>query len=151
ERRVHERRAQNSDEPVQVARPDAEVIHVPAEQPGAEPGQPDAGHESDRTDHGIAHARAVARYRGGSEFRCTRGYVHGDTMGPDRRADKAFAREPEPAQTSRRGEGMGLDIRTLIMLAAALTLFMGLSLRYVLREYPADLLPSIRLWTLGIL
>jgi diguanylate cyclase (GGDEF)-like protein len=46
---------------------------------------------------------------------------------------------------------MNLDIRTLVMLAAAWTLLMGLSLRYVLREHPAELYPSIRLWTLGIL
>lgn len=46
---------------------------------------------------------------------------------------------------------MVLDIRTTIMLAAALALLVGLSLRYVLRDYPATLLPSIRLWTLGIL
>lgn len=46
---------------------------------------------------------------------------------------------------------MGLEIRTLIMMAAVLTLVMGLCLRYVLREYPADLSPGIRLWTLGLL
>ena len=46
---------------------------------------------------------------------------------------------------------MALDIRTLIMLAAVVALLNGASLRYVLREYPADLAPSIRLWTLGVL
>lgn len=46
---------------------------------------------------------------------------------------------------------MALDIRTLIMLAAVVALLNGASLRYVLREYPADLSPSIRLWTLGVL
>ena len=45
---------------------------------------------------------------------------------------------------------MVLDIRTTIMIAAALALMVGLSLRYVLRDYPATLLPSIRLWILGI-
>lgn len=45
---------------------------------------------------------------------------------------------------------MALDTRTLMMLAALLTLLIGLSLRYVLREYPADLYPSIRRWTFGI-
>jgi diguanylate cyclase (GGDEF)-like protein len=44
---------------------------------------------------------------------------------------------------------MVLDIRTTIMIAAALALMVGLSLRYVLRDYPATLLPSIRLWILG--
>jgi diguanylate cyclase (GGDEF)-like protein len=46
---------------------------------------------------------------------------------------------------------VALDIRTLIMLAAVVALLNGASLRYVLREYPADLAPSIRLWTLGVL
>jgi diguanylate cyclase (GGDEF)-like protein len=46
---------------------------------------------------------------------------------------------------------VALDIRTLIMLAAVVALLNGASLRYVLREYPADLSPSIRLWTLGVL
>jgi diguanylate cyclase (GGDEF)-like protein len=44
---------------------------------------------------------------------------------------------------------MILDIRTTIMIAAGLALLVGLSLRYVLRDYPSPLLPSIRLWTLG--
>jgi diguanylate cyclase (GGDEF)-like protein len=42
-----------------------------------------------------------------------------------------------------------LDIRTTIMIAAGLALLVGLSLRYVLRDYPAALWPSIRLWILG--
>lgn len=46
---------------------------------------------------------------------------------------------------------MVLETHTLMMLAAALTLLVGLSLRYVLREYPAELYPSISRWTLGIL
>lgn len=45
---------------------------------------------------------------------------------------------------------MALDTHTLMMLAALLTLLIGLSLRYVLHEYPADLYPSIRRWTFGI-
>jgi diguanylate cyclase (GGDEF)-like protein len=49
------------------------------------------------------------------------------------------------------GKIMALDTRTLTMLAAILTLLVGSSLRYVLREYPADLFPSIRRWTFGIL
>ncbi|HSM99565.1 MAG TPA: GGDEF domain-containing protein [Rudaea sp.] len=46
---------------------------------------------------------------------------------------------------------MALDIHTLIMLAAVVALLSGASLHYVLREYPAELSPSIRLWTLGVL
>ena len=46
---------------------------------------------------------------------------------------------------------MVLDTHTLMMLAAALTLLVGLSLRYVLHEYPATLYPSISRWTFGIL
>jgi diguanylate cyclase (GGDEF)-like protein len=46
---------------------------------------------------------------------------------------------------------VALDIRTLIMLAAVVALLNGASLRYVLREYPADLSPSIRRWTFGVL
>jgi diguanylate cyclase (GGDEF)-like protein len=42
-----------------------------------------------------------------------------------------------------------LDIRTTIMIAAGLALLTGVSLRYVLRDYPASLGPSIRLWILG--
>jgi diguanylate cyclase (GGDEF)-like protein len=42
-----------------------------------------------------------------------------------------------------------LDIRTTIMIAAALALMVGVSLRYALRDYPASLWPSIRLWILG--
>ena len=49
------------------------------------------------------------------------------------------------------GDDVALDIRTLIMLAAVVALLSGASLRYVLREYPAELSPSIRLWTLGVL
>jgi diguanylate cyclase (GGDEF)-like protein len=44
---------------------------------------------------------------------------------------------------------MVLDIRTTIMIAAGLALLVGVSLRYVLRDYPATLWPSIRLWMLG--
>jgi diguanylate cyclase (GGDEF)-like protein len=44
---------------------------------------------------------------------------------------------------------MLLDVRTTIMIAAALALLVGVSLRYVLRDYPASLWPSIRLWMLG--
>lgn len=46
---------------------------------------------------------------------------------------------------------MSLDIRTTVMIAALLALIVGASLRYALRDYPASLLPSIRLWILGIL
>jgi len=46
---------------------------------------------------------------------------------------------------------MTLDIRTTIMIAAALALMMGLSLRFVLSDYPAAMSASIRLWTLGTL
>ena len=44
---------------------------------------------------------------------------------------------------------MGLDIRTTIMIAAGLALLVGVSLRYVLRDHPASLWPSIRLWIIG--
>jgi len=46
---------------------------------------------------------------------------------------------------------MGLDIRTTIMVAAVLALLVGVSLRYVLRDYPANLSPAIRPWLLGTL
>lgn len=46
---------------------------------------------------------------------------------------------------------MLLDVRTTIMIAAALALLVGMSLRYVLRDYPAAMWPSIRLWMLGTL
>jgi diguanylate cyclase (GGDEF)-like protein len=45
---------------------------------------------------------------------------------------------------------MLLDIRTMIAVAAGLGLLMALSLRYVLRDYPAMLGPSMREWMLGI-
>lgn len=44
---------------------------------------------------------------------------------------------------------MVLDIRTTIMIAAVLALMVGVSLRYALRDYPASLWPSIRLWIFG--
>jgi diguanylate cyclase (GGDEF)-like protein len=44
---------------------------------------------------------------------------------------------------------MLLDIRTLIMITAAFALLIGVCLRYVLRDYPDTLRPSIRLWILG--
>jgi len=44
---------------------------------------------------------------------------------------------------------MLLDVRTTIMIAAALALLVGVSLRYVLRDYPAAMWPSIRLWMIG--
>jgi diguanylate cyclase (GGDEF)-like protein len=44
---------------------------------------------------------------------------------------------------------MGLDIRTTIMIAAGLALLVGVGLRYVLRDHPATLWPSIRLWIIG--
>jgi diguanylate cyclase (GGDEF)-like protein len=46
---------------------------------------------------------------------------------------------------------MLFDVRTSIMLAAGLTLVIGASLRYVLRDYPPALGPAVRLWTLGTL
>ena len=44
-----------------------------------------------------------------------------------------------------------LDIRTLILVTAALALLIGISLAYVLRDYPDSVKPSIRLWILGTL
>jgi diguanylate cyclase (GGDEF)-like protein/PAS domain S-box-containing protein len=46
---------------------------------------------------------------------------------------------------------MLLDIRTVIVVAAVLTLIIGVSLRFVLQNYPPQLLNSIRMWTLGTL
>jgi len=46
---------------------------------------------------------------------------------------------------------MQLDVRTTLMIAAALALLVGLSLRYVQRDYPAALAPSIRQWMFGTL
>jgi diguanylate cyclase (GGDEF)-like protein len=45
---------------------------------------------------------------------------------------------------------MLLDIRTVIAFAAGLGVLMALSLRYVLRDYPAMLGPSMREWMLGV-
>jgi len=45
---------------------------------------------------------------------------------------------------------MLLDIRTMIAVGAGLGLLIALSLRYVLRDYPAMLGPSMREWMLGI-
>ncbi|MEO8804177.1 MAG: GGDEF domain-containing protein [Rudaea sp.] len=44
---------------------------------------------------------------------------------------------------------MLLDIRTTVMIAALLALLVGISLRYVMRDAPANLWPSVRLWILG--
>ncbi len=44
-----------------------------------------------------------------------------------------------------------MDIRTAILIAAVLALLIGVSLRYVLRDYPDEFAPSIRLWLLGTL
>jgi diguanylate cyclase (GGDEF)-like protein len=46
---------------------------------------------------------------------------------------------------------MSIDIHTTIMIAAIMALLVGVSLHYVLRDYPASLAPSIRLWLLGTL
>ncbi|HEY6940815.1 GGDEF domain-containing protein [Dokdonella sp.] len=46
---------------------------------------------------------------------------------------------------------MALDIRSTIVIAAMLALIIGVSLRYVLHDYPAPLRGSLRLWTTGIL
>ncbi|MDR3387587.1 MAG: GGDEF domain-containing protein [Rudaea sp.] len=46
---------------------------------------------------------------------------------------------------------MNLDIRTTMMIAAVLALIIGASLQFALRDYPASILPSIRLWVLGTL
>src|SRR5581483_7425504 len=45
---------------------------------------------------------------------------------------------------------MLLDIRTVIATGAGLGVLIALSLRYVLRDYPAMLGPSMREWMLGI-
>jgi diguanylate cyclase (GGDEF)-like protein len=42
-----------------------------------------------------------------------------------------------------------LDIHSAVTLSAVLALLMGISLRYVLPDYPATLWPSIRLWFFG--
>jgi len=55
------------------------------------------------------------------------------------------------ADFGERGEPMAFDVRTSIMLAAGMTLVIGASLRYVLRDYPPALGHVVRLWTLGIL
>lgn len=46
---------------------------------------------------------------------------------------------------------MALDIRSTVVIAAILALIIGVSLRFVVRDYPAPLLPSLRLWMSGIL
>ncbi|HEU4664118.1 MAG TPA: GGDEF domain-containing protein [Dokdonella sp.] len=46
---------------------------------------------------------------------------------------------------------MTLDIRTTITVAAVLALIIGASLRFVMRDYPPRMLPSMRLWALGTL
>jgi diguanylate cyclase (GGDEF)-like protein len=44
---------------------------------------------------------------------------------------------------------LSLDIHSAVTISAVLALLMGISLRYVLRDYPATLLPSMRLWIFG--
>jgi len=46
---------------------------------------------------------------------------------------------------------MALDIRTTITIAAVLALIIGASLRFVMRDYPVHMLPSMRLWAIGTL
>lgn len=46
---------------------------------------------------------------------------------------------------------MALDVHTTIMIAAVLALIIGVSLRFVMRDYPAVMLPSMRLWAIGTL
>ncbi|HEY6940812.1 GGDEF domain-containing protein [Dokdonella sp.] len=46
---------------------------------------------------------------------------------------------------------MMLDVRTTIMVAAVLAFIIGASLRFVMRDYPPRMLPSMRLWALGTL
>ncbi|MGN6519596.1 MAG: diguanylate cyclase domain-containing protein [Dokdonella sp.] len=46
---------------------------------------------------------------------------------------------------------MALDIRSTIVIAAILALIIGVSLRFVSRDYPAPLRASLRLWMSGIL
>lgn len=46
---------------------------------------------------------------------------------------------------------MILDIPTVVMIAAVQALIVGASLRFTLRDYPASLQPSIRLWLMGTL
>ena len=44
---------------------------------------------------------------------------------------------------------MSLDIHSAVTISAVLALLMGISLSYVLRDYPPTLLPSMRLWIFG--
>src|SRR4051812_37677097 len=72
-----------------------------------------------------------------------------------RRAHRLGRRRLCAADAARRLQHAGsrvmlLDIRTTIAIAAGLGLLMALSLRYVLRDYPAMLGPSMREWMVGI-
>ncbi len=44
---------------------------------------------------------------------------------------------------------MSVDIHSAVTISAVLALLMGISLRYVLRDYPATMWPSMRLWIFG--
>jgi diguanylate cyclase (GGDEF)-like protein len=62
------------------------------------------------------------------------------------------SRLPAPARGRKLRAGEDtvlLDIRTTIMIAAGLALLTGVSLRYVLRDYPESSGSSIRLWIFG--
>ncbi len=64
----------------------------PAEQPRGEPGDPDAGQQRAGAEHGVAHARAVARHGGGARFGEGRGDIHLHDVGGARNGCKGCAR-----------------------------------------------------------
>src|SRR5437588_62059 len=78
---MRKRRGEDADQAVQIARPHAEIVDVPAEQPGAEPSQPDADHQSGGAEHCVSNARAIAAYRMLSGLGRGQGDVHRFSMG----------------------------------------------------------------------
>src|SRR6478735_12015318 len=81
ERCVREWRGQDANQAAEFAWADAEVVDIPAERPGAEPGQPDPGDKASRADQSVADARAIALYRGVARFRGRMCNVHRVSMG----------------------------------------------------------------------
>ena len=81
ERGMRERRREDADQAVHVARTDAEIVDVPAEQPGAEPRQPDAGDQAGCAEQRVTHTRAVALNGGGAGFGSDRCDIHQRLLG----------------------------------------------------------------------
>ena len=66
---MYERRAENSDQTVHIARADAEIDRIPAHHPGDEPRKPDADEQRGRTDSRVRDAFTVALNGSGAGLR----------------------------------------------------------------------------------